>query len=395
MIRFRSMLVPALVAGLAVLPAVHAQDKPVIAVGDALFGCASASDYTRIAGYALAGNLQKFGQGLLTNVASGQCVLFKTDEQVVPTGKTHGAGVTQVRPVTGDATWWTSSKRLHGVKPPLPKHYGKVSTKLYLGKGSNQPLIVGLGGAEGGNAWASDYHSKQRASFLNRGYAFLALAYFQRRPGTPLGIPSPTGIPKTLDRISLNGIHKAIREAARNPKINARCIAVMAGSRGAELALLLASHFKDIKAVVAMAPSDVAYMGTKSLLTSGWMYNGKPVAHVRFDGRALPALLQRDIKKAMQISRADDPNASDALIAVQDINGPILFMSGIGDQLWDSTRMSNHMMQELAKANYPYEYQHLATRGKHDAPEHHLAYALRFLDRNFMTGNTDGCPRTP
>ncbi len=28
---------------------------------------------------------------------------------------------------------------------------------LYLGSGKNQPLIVGLGGSEGGNAWSSNY----------------------------------------------------------------------------------------------------------------------------------------------------------------------------------------------------------------------------------------------
>lgn len=142
-----------------------------------------------------------------------------------------------------------------------------------------------------------------------------------------------------------------------------------------------------------MAPSDVAWMGTRSLTTSGWMYDGKPVPHIRFDGRALPAVFRHDIKQAMQIAREDDPDASDALIAVRKINGPILFMSGIDDQLWDSTRMSNHMMRELAKADFPYEYQHLTTRGGHEAPEHHMAYALRFLDRYFMSANAAGCPR--
>lgn len=28
---------------------------------------------------------------------------------------------------------------------------------LYLGESENQPLVVGLGGSEGGNAWASDH----------------------------------------------------------------------------------------------------------------------------------------------------------------------------------------------------------------------------------------------
>ncbi len=36
--------------------------------------------------------------------------------------------------------------------PELPENYGKIESRLYLGEGENQPLIVGLGGAEGGNA---------------------------------------------------------------------------------------------------------------------------------------------------------------------------------------------------------------------------------------------------
>ena len=44
-----------------------------------------------------------------------------------------------------------------------------VESILYLGKGENQPLIVGLAGAEGGNAWTSDYWKKTRDQFIDKG----------------------------------------------------------------------------------------------------------------------------------------------------------------------------------------------------------------------------------
>ncbi|MDN5924608.1 MAG: hypothetical protein L0H70_06360 [Xanthomonadales bacterium] len=392
--RLRLLLAMASVASFITLVPALAQGKPVTNIGDALFGCARASDYTSLAGYALTGEMQKFGRGLLSKVAAGECTLFKTDEAIELTGKQGPTGITQIRPVAGKATWWTDNEALHGVKPPLPEGYGKVSSKLYLGKGANQPLLVGLGGAEGGNAWAGEHHAKQRASILKHGYAFLALAYFQRRPGAPVSIPSASGIPASLDRVSLNGVHQAIVKAAKHANINASCIAVVGGSRGAELALLLASHFKDIKAVVALAPSDVAYMGTDTLTTSAWMFNDKPVAHIRFDGRALPALLQGDIKQAMQTSRADDPAAKAALIGVQNIHGPVAFMSGVKDHMWDSTSMSQHMMQTLAQADFPYAFQHLTLGGGHTAPAQHMDYALTFLDRYFKTDSATGCART-
>ena len=37
-----------------------------------------------------------------------------------------------------------------------------VESVLYLGNGRCQPLIVGFGGSEGGNAWTSDYWKKTR-----------------------------------------------------------------------------------------------------------------------------------------------------------------------------------------------------------------------------------------
>lgn len=52
---------------------------------------------------------------------------------------------------------------------------------LYLGKGKNQPLIVGLGGSEGGNAWASDYWKKKETNLLNKATHFWQLAISERK----------------------------------------------------------------------------------------------------------------------------------------------------------------------------------------------------------------------
>ena len=39
----------------------------------------------------------------------------------------------------------------------FPENHGNVEAELFLGDGERQPLIVGFGGGEGGNAWASDF----------------------------------------------------------------------------------------------------------------------------------------------------------------------------------------------------------------------------------------------
>ena len=83
-----------------------------------------------------------------------------------------------------------------------------VDSRLYLGEGANQPLIVGLGGSEGGNAWDSDYWKKTRDEFITKGYAFLAIGYFGGK-----------GTPDTLNKISINHVHDAIMVATNNKKL--------------------------------------------------------------------------------------------------------------------------------------------------------------------------------
>ena len=48
---------------------------------------------------------------------------------------------------------------------PLERH-DQVSSKLFIGAGSNQTLIVGLGGSEGGNPWASEHWKTQRDKLI-------------------------------------------------------------------------------------------------------------------------------------------------------------------------------------------------------------------------------------
>ncbi|WP_298417960.1 hypothetical protein [uncultured Kordia sp.] len=76
---------------------------------------------------------------------------------------------------------------------------------LYVGKSENQPLIVGLGGSEGGNAWTSNYWKATRDQFIKKGYAFLAIGYFNA-PETP----------KLLEKIAIEDIHNAIVKATQN-----------------------------------------------------------------------------------------------------------------------------------------------------------------------------------
>jgi pimeloyl-ACP methyl ester carboxylesterase len=265
----------------------------------------------------------------------------------------------------------------------LPANYGKVSTKLDLGQGDRQPLLVGLGGAEGGNAWASRHWQGQRDAFVKQGYAFLALGYF--------GMP---GTPHNLDRISLDAVHDAILAAAGNPKVEGRCIALISASRGTELALSLATRYPDIKAVVAMAPGSAVFAGnTPSMETSAFTWHDKSLPYVPVPWNAVPDLLQHHLRSAFEKMLTNTAAVDAAAIPVERIDGPVYLMSGTKDEQWPSTKMANAMMQRLDAHHFAYPHRHDVFQGGHTAPLKHFDQAEAFLETNFLAESSHGCPR--
>lgn len=246
-------------------------------------------------------------------------------------------------------------------------------SQLYVGPGRNQPLIVGLGGSEGGNAWASDYWKATRNRFTAQGYAFLALGYF----GAP-------GTPDTLDRIAIDNVHDAIVRAAQDPRIDAKRIAIIGGSRGGDLALLLGSYYKDITCVVALVPSHVIFPGhTSHFTTPAWSFAGQPLPFVPVNEAAVPALMQHDLRGTFAAMLTDTAAEARALIKVERINGPVLLLSATQDEICPSTPMCDKIIARLNTYRFKYPHQHQAISGPHAAPLKHFDEVFAFLAVNF------------
>lgn len=244
---------------------------------------------------------------------------------------------------------------------------------LYLGEGENQPLIVGLGGSEGGNAWASDYWKKTRDQFIHKGYAFLAVGYFGSK-----------GTPPILDKIALEDVHRAIVTATKNNKINKSKIAVIGGSRGADLALLLGSYYDDVSCAVGIVPSHAVFPGhTEHFTTSSFTFQGKELAFVPVNEEAVPFLMKRDLRGAFEAMLADSTAEESALIKVENINGPILLVSATKDEISPSTPMSEKMIERLKRNRFKYNFEHIAVDGGHAEPLKHFDLIFSFLERNF------------
>lgn len=255
----------------------------------------------------------------------------------------------------------------------LPARHGQVDAELFARQGGALPLVVGLGGSEGGNAWATQAWRTQRERFLDQGYAMLAVGYF----GTPHS-------PEHLDRISLDGVHAAIERAARDPRVDGRCIAVIGGSRGAELALLLASHYPDIKAVVAIVPGSAVFPAlTDAMTTAGFSFHDKPLPFVPMTWGATPHLFTGNLRAAFETMMRDEAAMARAAIPVERINGPVLLVSATRDEVWPSKEMADAMMRRLQAHGFRHHAEHLVVAGGHAEPLDEFPKMEAFLKTRF------------
>ena len=120
-------------------------------------------------------------------------------------------------------------------------------------------------------------------------------------------------------------------------------------SKGGELALLAASRFPEITAVVSLHGSSVSMSGivpwsTDEPLPPAWTYEGKAVPYARptnspevaMECLRLRKLGENPLKKWYEFLLADQAITDGATIPLEKINGPILMISGDADAIYDS-----------------------------------------------------------
>lgn len=270
-----------------------------------------------------------------------------------------------------------------------PKNYGKLDSELFAKKENNQPLIVYFGGSEGGNSMTKKHNDRERKIYTDNGYAMLAIGYFGME-----------GLPTELDRISLDAIYEEIKRTQKNTQVDETCVAVVGGSKGAELALLLASKYSDINAVVSLAGPHVSFNSiyhASNGRTGSFSFNHKSLPYVTVPVTAIPHLLIGDYRKAHELALEDKEAVAAATIMVENINGPVLLISGENDHVWPSAEMSAEVMDRLKKKKFKHKYHHIMVpNGNHFQPQndYHLQ-VVEFLDMNFKpTCNSPGVTST-
>jgi pimeloyl-ACP methyl ester carboxylesterase len=207
-----------------------------------------------------------------------------------------------------------------------------------------------------------------------------------------------------LQSIPLEYFDKAIDWVIKQPLVDPNGVGIIAGSKGTEAGLLLATTNHNIKAIVAIAPSTYVFWGIrgpggKDQRTSSWSRGGKDVPFapmVSSEEKVIRAMQTHEFLVIYSEAIAD-PKAAEAEIRIEQAKAPILFVSGKRDELWPSYKMAQSMMQKLKEKEYAYHYEHLSYNTGHDviheAPESWnkiLGFLETYYPKNRSVNNNKG-----
>ncbi len=217
------------------------------------------------------------------------------------------------------------------------------------------PTLIVLGGAEGGARSVRGEGPK----FASRGFAVLVLPYYSP-PKLPMGEREIKELPADFVDIPIERLNQARTWIAGRAEADQRRIGLYGASKGAEFALLAACHLDWVKAVVAVAPSDVIWEGWGLTVSPGtrssFSFQGKPlpfVPYVDFAGEQarLFSGLSVHLRRPHDRGRAAHPEAAvEARIPIERFRGELMLIAGQDDQLWNSAMMAHNLAERRAAA---------------------------------------------
>jgi uncharacterized protein len=247
--------------------------------------------------------------------------------------------------------------------------------EFYPPVGSPKKLgVLVLGGSDGG------IPSRRAKLIAENGFPVLALAYFKtkRTPGY-------------LDMIPLEYFDEPIEWLKTNRHVQGNKIVVIGESKGAELALLLASRKTEISGLVVFVPSAVVFQGMPKDFwppRSSWSYSGEPVPFVPYDIANLPD--PNDILSIYRNSLKQQEAVKKALIPVSNIKGPILLLSAANDHMWPSAEMSDMIVRTLKDQRFGYPCEHVTyDNAGHTMTEYYMMGGTEEGNRKARVASTE------
>jgi hypothetical protein len=142
--------------------------------------------------------------------------------------------------------------------------------EFFFGDDPDRLPVVWIGGSGSGLA----INAVVAAPLASRGFNVLSLPFF----GEP-------GLPKQLSRIPLEYFERALDWLMQHPAAAGKGLRVLAMSKGAEVALILASRCPSIRKVALWSPHAYCFQGIAYRDESSWTYQGKDLPYIRLKNR--------------------------------------------------------------------------------------------------------------
>ncbi|KAM8920850.1 acyl-coenzyme A thioesterase 1-like [Pelodytes ibericus] len=215
----------------------------------------------------------------------------------------------------------------------VPLREGRVRGSLFLPPGSGSfPAIIDLYGTGGGLM-------EHRASLLaSRGFLTMALAYFDY-----------DDLPKELGGLHLDYFREAVQLLRRHPKVNNQEINVIGISKGADIALCIATFLPGIKAVVSIS-------GCNTISFAPLPCGGFTLPSLGFSMDRIRVTEAGAIDFSEALDDPRDPVNEVCLIPVEKSRAAFLILCGTDDKNWPSAAFGEQLVSRLRQHRKDVEY---------------------------------------
>jgi len=226
---------------------------------------------------------------------------------------------------------------------PISRFPGAILVRP-AGSRGRLPVIIVLGGSEGGSQSAQEMAPR----LASHGYAVLGLPYYSPARGQPAEFPA---LPSSFTDIPIERLDTVHRYLLTRRDLDPRRIGLYGISKGAEFSLVAATRYPWLRAVVAIAATDVVWegFGPASLPRgshSSFAFNGRPLPFVPYG-----QLGQGSLREAHDRGRRANPEAAaHARIPVEHYEGDLMVVGAGADRVWPSGAMAQAIAERRAEA---------------------------------------------
>jgi dienelactone hydrolase len=270
---------------------------------------------------------------------------------------------------TPSPEWW--QKGLLPAKRQMVSTNGLKAVFYTPAKGTGpwQPVVM-LSGSQGGMIGG-----KRINRLIASGYCVITPEYL--------------GKGEELISVPLEFFDNTLDWLQNNPCVTQGGVAVVGGSKGGELALVLASRKKEIKAMVGLVPSSHVFKGIakRPHRKSSWSYEGKDIPYLPYSNwKATYAFFSKGTFLNTYQSAWDKRDKyPKSRIPCEQSHAAILLLSGKNDTMWPSSLMCNEIINQLNECAYPFPLEHVAYDCGHEvgSKKEHWIKITDFLRKHY------------